>query len=207
VALEFLQTEGTARYYGAGENPSAAEDLTTGASVSGFGTVNAFDSAATASYSAPYLAVGNLGPGTPNDAYAAGSGVMTAGVTIVVPPPMPLVTGENQVNLSGPMTFAADGISAHNAYLVSGPVSYVCDTSAAAGTLTRYSGYALTSVEAVPPSPATAALIAHDVSKCTFSYVKDPSHRFGEIAILDVTLSSGGESFQLFLEAPTEYSQ
>ena len=128
------------------------------------------------------------------------------------PPPPPNVAGENLVTLSAPMTFKAPGAPAtvHNAYLVSGPVSYVCKPNAAnpsAGTLTRYSGYTVTTAQRVPPA-GTGALIAHDVSKCTISIVPAPaSYPYGELAIVAVTLSSSGETLQVFLEAPTEYAQ
>jgi hypothetical protein len=32
-------------------------------------------------------------------------------------------------------------------------------------------------------------------------------HAYGELAILTVTLASSGETLQVFLEAPAEYSQ
>ena len=56
---------------------------------------------------------------------------------------------------------------------MSGPVSYLCDT--AAGTLTRYSGYAIASAQpasaaALTAAGATAALVAADVARCQFTY-------------------------------------
>ena len=103
---------------------------------------------------------------------------------------------------SGTMTFA-NAPAPHNAYLITGPVSYVCDP--VAGTFRRYSGYAVTATQPVPPA-GPSALIAHDVSACAISFgVANP--RYGQLAILTVTLSSGGESLQVFLEMPTEYVQ
>jgi MSHA biogenesis protein MshO len=216
-ALELLATQGTARYYGEGDKKGdATEELTVGGghTTLSFGTLELFSSGALPS--PLYLSVGNLGnPAQPAyDAYIRGNGVMTtAAVTLgpnpSTPPPPPFVAGENLVTLGVPMTFEAPaaGIppSVHNAYLVSGPVSYVCDSKA--GTFTRYSGYAVTNGQSVRPGGASA-LIAHDVSQCTISIVNAPSsYAYGGLAILTVTLSSGGETLQVFLEAPAEYAQ
>lgn len=209
-SLEFLQTEGTTRYYGAGDkNGAPNEELTTGTAVSSFGTLDTFDPTRTVTYSVPYLSTGNLGtPG--HDAYSNATpvGTMTpAGVSISInpQPSAPFIAGENQVTLGAPMTFVPDGLPTpgHNAYLVSGPVSYVCDP--VGGTLMRYTSYAVTALQAVPPAGAASSLIAHDVSNCNLYFFKDAAYGFGEIAILSVTLASGGESFQVFVEAPTEY--
>jgi MSHA biogenesis protein MshO len=226
IAVELLATEGVARYYGQGDkNHTLGEELTvgTGYLITSFGTLDSFNPPPPPSPPSPYLSVGNLGTpaspplGTntspPYDAYVRGNGVITpAGtqITVNTSPPPPYVPGENLVTLSATMTFQAPGApltqpSVHNAYLVSGPVSYVCDSNA--GTLTRYSGYAITAAQAVPPT-GTSALIAQDVSKCTLAIVSaSPSYAYGELAILTVTLASSGETLQVFLEAPAEYSQ
>jgi prepilin-type N-terminal cleavage/methylation domain-containing protein len=231
TALEFLATEGTARYYGPLDKSGAqtAEELTFApSSVSSFVTLDNFNPPAapyTFPYYPPYLSVGNLGiynPGPNGDqdayhnVYGAGGdvGVMTpAGNKVVKITGNPGGPGENLVTLNSPtpMKFVSNGLQNRDAYLVSGPVSYVCDLtpgSPSYGTLRRYSNYAVTALQQVPPANATVSLIAHDVSACAFSRpYQDPNHGFGEIAILRITLSSKGESFLLFLEAPTEYSQ
>jgi MSHA biogenesis protein MshO len=225
TALELLATTGVARYYGehdkyAQGGGQSNEELTIGSPATFFGTLDLFTSQALP-HQAPYLSIGNLGT-TAYTAYNRATGVMTPASTVVTiqsnPPPTPppaSVPGENQVHLTPQMTFKALGAPltqplVHNAYIVSGPVSYVCKANAAnpaAGTLKRYSGYAVTTAQAVPPA-GTGALIAHDVSACTISVVPAPTgYAYGQIAILTVTLSSNGDSLQVFLEAPTEYSQ
>jgi MSHA biogenesis protein MshO len=213
-ALELLATQGTARYYGPGDKKGdATEELTVGGghTTFSFGTLDLFSSGALPS--PLYLSVGNLGnPAQPAyDAYIRGNGVMTTAAVTLGPNPStpPFVAGENLVKLGVAMAFDAPaaGIppSVHNAYLVSGPVSYVCDSKA--GTFTRYSGYAVTNGQSVRPG-GVSALIAHDVSQCTISVVNAPSsYAYGALAILTVTLSSGGETLQVFLEAPAEYAQ
>lgn len=208
TALELLATTGVARYYGTGDNPSPGEELTIGSSIPSFGTIDPF-STQTLPYSAKYVSVGNLG----TSAYNSATGVMTpAGdsIKVIVNPGTPPSQGENQVTFSPVMTFQNAPPSAHNAYLVSGPVSYVCNpnpANPAAGTLMRYSGYAVTPAQAVPPA-GTGALIAHDVSACRISIVPAPAgYPYGQLAILRVTLSNSGETLQVFLQAPTEYDQ
>jgi MSHA biogenesis protein MshO len=225
TALELLATEGVARYYGERDKNAqgggqAGEELTIGTAAATFGTLDSFTSQALP-YQAPYLSIGNLGTAA-YTAYNSATGVMTPASTVVTvgpnpsaAPPPAFVAGENLVTLSTQMIFKAAGApiaqpSVHNAYLVSGPVSYVCNPNPAnptAGTLMRYSGYAVTPAQPVPPA-GTGALIAHDVSQCTISIVPAPGgYAYGELAILRVTLSSNGETLQVFLEAPTEYSQ
>lgn len=221
TALELLATEGVARYSGQGDNPSSQE-LVIGSQApwpppAGFATLDAFTPSPPPGR--PYLSVGNLGTtaspplGTSAsplyDAYVGGNGVMTPAGTRVTVGLNPGYPGENLVTLSRRMTFQAPGTpaqpSVHNAYLVSGPVSYVCDSSA--GTFTRYSGYGVTATQAVPPG-GTSALIAQNVAACTMSIVSAPaSYAYGELAILTVTLASGGENLQVFLEARAQYAQ
>lgn len=199
-ALELLATQGAARYYSGSDSPGP--DMTVGTPVTSFATLDSFLTQALP-YSASHLSVGNLAIAPTYDAYSIGNSVMTPASVQITAGANP---GENLVTLSAAMTFKAPTPpTAHNAYLVSGPVSYVCDPTT--GTLMRYSGYAITAVQRVAPG-GSGALIAHDVSACTFTVVAAPlSYPYGELAVLRVTLSSSGESLQVFLEAPTEYSQ
>ena len=224
TALELLATTGMARYYGLGDKgtappPPAGVELTIGSTVTApFGTLDSFGSQ-TVPYHPSFLSVGNLGaPGY--DAYNGAPEVMTGTgthVTVNPNPGPPFVTGENQVTFTGTvMTFQAAGApatqpSVHNAYLVSGPVSYVCNPNPgnpAAGTVMRYSGYAVSPAQPVPPVGGSRALIAHDVSACTISLVAAPGgYAYGQLAILRVTLASNGETLQVFFEVATEYAE
>jgi MSHA biogenesis protein MshO len=225
TALELLATQDVARYYGQGDKsgsppPPPGEELTIGSAASSFGTLDSFTRQTLPYQARYYVSVGNLG--TPSyNAYssAATTGVMTPLRTITVDPnpsSPPPVAGENLVNLGASFTFQAPGApatqpSVHNAYLVSGPVSYVCNPNPgnpAAGTLMRYSGYAVTAAQPVPPAGGSIALIAHDVSACTISLIPAPNgYPYGQLAILRISLSSNGEMLQVFFEVPTENSQ
>lgn len=227
TALELLATTGVARYYGQGDKSGpplphqSGEELIIGNPATIFGTLESFTTQALP-YRAPYLSIGNLGT-PPYNAYNSATGVMTPASTVVtvgpnpsLAPPPPFVMAENQVTLSSQMTFQAAGApatqpSVHNAYLVSGPVSYVCSpnpANPAAGTVMRYSGYAVSAAQPVPPGGGISALIAHDVSACQITVVAAPlGYAYGQLAVLRVTLMSNGETLQVFFKMPTEYSQ
>lgn len=199
LALEFLATQGVARYYTGTDSPGP--DMTVSISAMKFATLDPFSTQALP-YSANHLSVGNLGIAPTYDAYSSGNGVMTPGSVQIAATVNP---GENLAAYTA-ITFQAPTTpTTHNAYLVSGPVSYVCNPTA--GTFVRYSGYAITAVPRVAPG-GSSALIAHDVSACGLTLVQAPAgYPYGELAIFTVTLASGGESLQVFLEAPTEYAQ
>jgi MSHA biogenesis protein MshO len=79
-------------------------------------------------------------------------------------------------------------------YVISGPVSYVCDT--AAGTITRYTGYSIAAAQPAPPIGATSvALIAENVTGCIFDYSANVAPQIGLLTLrvtLAKTISGGG---------------
>jgi MSHA biogenesis protein MshO len=81
-------------------------------------------------------------------------------------------------------------------FLVQGPVSYVCDTSAVPGRLLRYDGYALADPPVVPPSPASVTLIAKNVESCAFQYAAGTAQRNAVVSI-GVVFAEGGERVRL----------
>jgi len=87
-------------------------------------------------------------------------------------------------------------------YLVSGPVSYLCDPTA--GTLTRYSGYAIASAQptsgaALTAAGASAALVAAGISSCSFTYSAGTAQR-NALATLTLGISNSGETVRLLHE-------
>jgi len=149
------------------------------------------------------------------DSPIAGTNVYStsnAPVTSTVPPPGTHVitptslvvtlsnpTGSTgHVNISGTGWQFAFPSPKQRMYITDGPVSYLCDTSA--GTLTRYWGYTIAGVQ--PTSFAggvQSALLASNVSACTFTYLQGSVNRNG-VAILRITLTSKGESVTLINE-------
>ena len=208
VALELLATSGVARYYGPGDKQylggaqQLAQELSIGAPDQSFYTLGLFAPGSAGSY----LAIDNQAPPL---AYSAGAGVMTPPLTAFQINAVG-ATFEDRVQFPAApgMRFASPSPT-HSVFVVTGPVSYLCDTGAQ--TLARYSGY--TPAAAQPTTSAqllgagaTAALIAQDVAACTVTLVAAPaSGRFNQLVILDVTLVNSGETLQVFHQVATEY--
>jgi MSHA biogenesis protein MshO len=105
------------------------------------------------------------------------------------------------VTLNPPFQFAY-GSPEKRVYLVSGPVSYLCDTSA--GTLTRYSGYTISSTQpasaaALSSAGAASALVAANVASCSFTYSAGTAQR-NALATLSLQIAQSGEAVQLLNE-------
>jgi MSHA biogenesis protein MshO len=211
VGLEMLATSGVARYYGPGDKaglPPAQqqlEELSIGSADTSFYTLDEF-----ASLNGTYLAVGNQG--TLSGAYAYAS-VPPPGY-VMTPPPKAFTptrhaaTVEDQVQCAAACLYFTTASPTHSVFLVSGPVSYLCDTTA--GTLERYSGYTISALEpltdaALMAAGATRALIAQNVSSCTLDIVPPPAAgTFNQLLIFEVTLANSGESLVVFDEAAPE---
>ena len=80
--------------------------------------------------------------------------------------------------------------------IVDTPVSYVCS-----GTqMRRYSGYAIATTQSVPPVGAgTGALIADNISACSFAYAPGPSQREA-LVTLSLALTDHGETVNLIYQ-------
>jgi MSHA biogenesis protein MshO len=141
-----------------------------------------------------FVVVYNLGPGSLNaDAYA--SGAVTGGnksrITAVTS-----VAGENVFSIeSRTFTYASPGKRFH---VVSGPVTYECVPSPTGGQLRRYWGYAISAAQVTPPAGGSNALLASNVTACSFTYATSgPAQRTGVVA-LSLQIQQSGESIQLF---------
>jgi MSHA biogenesis protein MshO len=200
TALELLATADGARYQDNGPvaNPALALDFT--APDGAFATTVPFTQLTLPwSSNAYYLSIYNVGvPGA--NAYQMANVITPAGTTITIS--AGAAPNPNLVTLSPAFQFAY-GSPEKRVYLVSGPVSYLCDTSA--GTLTRYSGYSIQSTEPVSAAAAltganaTSALVASNVSSCSFVYSSGTAQR-NALATLSVSITQSGESVQLLNE-------
>jgi MSHA biogenesis protein MshO len=198
-ALELLATADGARYQDGGPlaNPALVLDFTTADGA--FATTVPFTQLALPwSSSAYYLSIYNVGvPGA--NAYQMTHVITPAGTTIAIA--AGASANQNLVTLSPAFQFAY-GSPEKRVYLVSGPVSYLCDTSV--GTLTRYSGYAITgtqpaSAATLAAAGATAALVAADVAGCQFTFSPGTAQR-NALATLTLQIMQSGESVQLLNE-------
>jgi MSHA biogenesis protein MshO len=199
TALELLATADGARYQDDGpvSNPALALDFT--AADGAFATTVPFTQLALPfSSNAYYLSIYNVGvPGA--DAYQMSNVITPAGTTITIS--AGASSNQNLVTLSPAFQFAY-GSPEKRIYLVSGPVSYLCDTSA--GTLTRYSGYPISSIQAtsgaaLSAAGAASAVVAANVASCSFTYSAGTAQR-NALATLSLQIAQSGESVQLLNE-------
>src|SRR6202049_3067662 len=196
--LELLATVDGARYQDSGplSNPALALDLT--ALDGAFATTVPFTQLTLPwTSSTYYLSIYNLGvPGA--DAYqvATPNVITTVGTTITIS--AGATANQDLVTLSPPFQFAF-GSPGQRVYLVSGPVSYLCDTVAA--TLTRYSVYTIASPQpasaaALNAAGASSALVASNVAGCQFVLNAGTAQR-NALATLTLQIAQSGESVQL----------
>jgi MSHA biogenesis protein MshO len=196
TALELLATADGARYQDNG-SPALALDFTQPDGA--FSTTVPFTQLSLPWASkAYYLSIYNVGvPGA--NAYQMTNVITPPGTAIQIAPGG--APNQNIVTLNPPFQFAY-GSPEKRVYLVSGPVSYLCDTSV--GTLTRYSGYSISSTEPVSDAAlvslgATSALVAANLTACAFTYSPGTAQR-NALATLSLQISQSGESVQLLNE-------
>jgi MSHA biogenesis protein MshO len=83
-------------------------------------------------------------------------------------------------------------------FIVSTPVSYVCDLTA--GTIDRYEGYGFNATQQVPPA-ATPARLASNVIACSFDYSANVAPMVGLLTMtltLRKAVSTGTETVRLY---------
>ena len=193
VALEMIETIDGARYRDNGPltDPTQWLDFTTADTA--FATTVPFSQVTLPfSSSSDYLAIYNVGvPGA--NAYALANVITPAGTTITIKagstPNAQLVTMTPGFQFSW-------GSPGKRVYLVSGPITYLCDMSI--GVLTRYTGYAigptqLTSDSSLLAAGASAGRVSANVGSCAFTYAPGTPAR-GGMATLSLTLTSSSAS-------------
>ncbi len=199
TALELLATADGARYQDSGPlaNPALALDFT--APDGAFATTVPFTQLTLPwTSNTYYLSIYNVGvPGA--NAYQMSNVITPAGTSITIS--AGAAANQNLVTLNPAFQFAY-GSPEKRVYLVSGPVSYLCDT--VAGTLTRYSGYSIAAAQpasaaALSAAGATSALVAANVGACQFTYSSGTAQRNG-LATLTLQITQSGESVQLLNE-------
>lgn len=202
IRLEYLQVRTGGRYraqpgggavacppggLGAGFNDTF--EFGAGVTDSCFFTLGATPGLGLIAPGADYLVVFNLGAGIANaDAYA--SGAATGGnkslITSVVAGAGPNV--EDRFNFTA-NNFVFDSPS-HRFFVISGPVTYECNTNVGVQTLTRFSGYPIAAAQPAGAFPAgtAAGVLANGVTGCAMTYTPGVTERSGLVSIT-LTLS------------------
>jgi MSHA biogenesis protein MshO len=196
TALELLATADGARYEDGGPVSNPALVLDFAAADGAFATTVPFTQLKLPwSSSSYYLSIYNVGvPGA--NAYEMANVITSPGTTITIT--AGATPNQNLVTLNPGFQFAY-GSPGKRVYLVSGPVSYLCDTGA--GTLTRYLGYTIASAQPASAATlgaagATAALVAGNVGSCQFKLTPGTAQR-NALATLTLAITQNGQSVQL----------
>ena len=197
TALELLNAVEGIRYR-AGPPPGNANAwLSLAAADGSFNSIGQFDSITKPFTSTThYLSVYNVGVVGAN-AYEL--------LNVITPPGTEIEiavegAGEDRVTMNPAFQFAYPS-PRQRVYLIDTPVSFLCDP--AAGTLTRYSGYSITSNQADRDTAAellaaggTAALMSDNMSGCTFTFTPGTAQRAGLVTI-SLTVAQDSESIVL----------
>jgi MSHA biogenesis protein MshO len=143
-----------------------------------FGRINALQTANSYTYPDRYLVVNNAGINN-DDAYRLARVITPAPVTLSITrdPLTYAASGEEQLTFAPAFRFRNNPPNpSRRLFLVRGPVAYICNSAANAGTLRRYDNYAIT--QAMPATEAAAqlnavgvrnAVLSGNVSACRFT--------------------------------------
>lgn len=149
-----------------------------------FKTIGKLPDAATVT-SSDYLVLNNYGPGfAGQDAYSPGPPANRALVSSVDTSE----AGRDRVAFAA-TTFqrTLHDSPGRRFFIISGPVSYVCDL--VLGTITRYWGYPVAAAQPLTFASGSSAVIASKVSACAFDYATNVSPQVG-LLTLRLTLSA-----------------
>jgi MSHA biogenesis protein MshO len=153
-----------------------------------------------------FLSVNNLGTGVAGgDAYALSGSITPAGSNISIV--AGAIAGEQRVTVTPAPVFTANS-PRRRAYLVAGPVTYLCDE--AAGTLRRYAGYSIAASQSSRDTPgellgagAGATQLAGHISHCDFA-VSPGSSSATQVATIRMASTRNGETLSLTQQARLE---
>ncbi len=197
--VSLLATAGSARYWEVGDTTplpggDPVRELDFASADTQFATDGQLNQAVHAlAANSFYLVVNNLGT-VGHDAYT---------LTDVITPPGTSITfsagsvGEDQVSVSPAFRFAQSSTT-HTVYVVTQPVTYLCNP--AAGTLTRYSGYTIGDPTL---GGASSSLVARFVTACQFTPPVGTSQHGGLLG-MQITLVNNGETLPVFHQVAVE---
>ncbi|MCW5619968.1 MAG: type II secretion system protein [Burkholderiales bacterium] len=191
VYLEFLLTKGTGRYRAAPDSDGGGEVLEFGHAATPYRFEVLGFMPTRPIVAGDAIVVHNLGPGSgASNAYLGSVGNLRR---------VSAVSGNN-ITLSPAVAFPRPSPDAHF-HVVEDTVTYACIPDAvhpAAGEVRRYWGYAPTAVQPVSFPSVPNALLAQDVSACSFAYEPDAPATRGGVVSIGLTLTyTGGDSVRL----------
>jgi MSHA biogenesis protein MshO len=186
VALEFLAAVDWVRYQGSPGAPFTTSGTFRGIPVPFTGTGH-------------LLSVNNQGNGIPgSDAWTLAGSISAAGSTISIV--AGVLPGEQRVTVTPAPLFSADS-PRRRAYLVAGPVTFLCDE--AAGTVSRYTGYSIATAQSARDTHtellaagASVRLLSRDITGCQFS-AGAGSQTASQLVTVRFTATRAGDTFEL----------
>jgi len=205
VALEMLAAVDAVRYRDSGATADPTQELDFGSPDSSFASLSRFDGITRPfTTTTHYLSIYNVGvPGA--DAYALTNVITPAGTSITINNSS--TPNEDVITLAPAFRFAY-GSPGHRVYLVSGPVTYLCDENA--NTIRRYSGYSIAANQSNRDSAgelngagASSTLVANNVTACQLDYSSGTAQRSG-LVTLRITINKDGESIWLVHQVHVE---
>lgn len=216
-ALELLPIVDGARY--ATAEASACENLTgfdPAAADAEFDILGTFSSLAPGAYPNHRLVINNRGAGTTHDAYAdavsatAPLVITPAGTTITValnPVGACPSNSKHHVTLSPAHQFRVES-PRDRLFVITTPVTYLCNSTAGVRTLKRYSGYAIQSAQPATEAAigVAGALVADRLSACSVDTDTTSVQDRGLVTIT-LTLEEQGEQIRLIHQVQLDNSR
>lgn len=187
IALELLETVDAGRYRDTDATATPDRELDFAAADTSFATLGQIEIPADLGSRPYYLSIYNVG--------VAGANAYDL-VNVITPSTSTLgisnaLAGESVITMTPGFRFAHES-PANRVFLVSGPVTYLCDR--AQSRITRYENYPITSSQPISDSHlmtslgATRGHVADDVSDCSFTYQAGTPGR-SALVTLELTIS------------------
>lgn len=216
-ALELLPIVDGARY--AAAEASACENLTgfdPAAADAEFDILGTFSSLAPGAYPSHRLVINNRGAGTTHDVYADAVSVTAplvitpAGTTITVAPnPVGAcpANGKHHVTLSPAHQFRTES-PRDRLFVITTPVTYLCNSTAGVRTLKRYSGYAIQSAQPTTEAAIGVAgvLVADRLGACSVATGTTDLQDRG-LATISLALTEQNEQIRLIHQVQLDNSR
>lgn len=193
VAVEMIETLDGVRYRAGPPPADPSKELDLTSADAAFNSIGPFANISKPfSSTTAYLSIYNVGVAGAN-AYELANVITPAGTQIDIVADS--IANEDHVTLNPPFRFRYAS-PAQRLFLVSGPVTWLCDPLA--GTLTRYAGYAIASNQATRDSDAellaagaSSALVSDAVRGCAFNYTPGTAQRAGLVSARIEVADSG----------------
>ena len=183
--LEYLQTSGGGRYRSEKQSDGTSGDELDFTSPAGDGGFDVIGPMPADMAVGNHIVIYNLGPGTgSSDAYSSGN---RAAVTGIAAPAINIASKQ--------FPFPSPG---KRFQVVQHAVTYACDPIPGTGELRRYWNYGIVDPQQTPPPGGNTALLATNVSGCSFTYATSGTNQRTGVVGLQLHITRQGESVHLF---------